>query len=425
MAMLEKVTYQSMSRDRDTDGQPSIWKERADSGPITSLPQIFYSDGSPFLAANAYARDRREQGKQPETVLSAMHHLMAYASWLEVRGLDWTHFPLKKRERCLYRYRGYLIEQRDEGGISPSTASARMSAIVRFYRWAMVHNWIERKPYWQDRNVSLNFTTPVGLSRTFSVSSSDLAIPNRKRTGSSLEDGLLPLSINSRRKLLAFLKSNDMTELFLMFLLGFFTGARIETIRTLRLQSLETFLEDPHTPSLKRLPVGPPTPIKTKYSVSGSLLIAQVVVDELKEYAKSARRLWRQSKAKDSEKTLLFLTSTGRKYESNSFNSLMTKLRRKLLEAGYNEFSDLKFHQTRATFGTQLMRACLASGENAEDAIEFVKDAMLHKDTSTTWKYIKFIKSEEVKEKLSDEFFAFFSGQAEDYERLVEEVSNG
>lgn len=412
-----------MTRDH-TDGQSLAWKERLDVPPIKNLPQIFYSDGTPFLAANAYAKEKAELGNASETVLSGMYHLVAYLSWLEDRGLNWTHFPLRKRERCLYRYRGYLIEQRNEGEISSSTASARMSAIVRFYRWAMVNNWIERKPYWQDRTVSLKFTTPVGISRTFSVGSSDLSIPNRKRTSFTLEDGLIPLEPRTRRKLLQFLKANEMIELYLMFLLGFFTGARIETIRTLRLQSLETLIPDPTIERLYRLPVGPPTVVKTKFNVSGSLLVPEVVLNELKVYAKSVRRLWRQSKAKDSEKTLLFLTSFGTKYNANTFNSLMTKLRRKLGASGYVEFQDLKFHQTRATFGTQLMKSCLASSRGSvEDAIDFVKNAMLHRDERTTWKYVKFIDNEKIKKQLSDEFFAFFTGQEEEYAQLLEEVT--
>jgi len=422
MANLEKIQYQAMTR-CGIDSESSAWELSSDRRRISNLPQIFFKDGTPFLAANAFALDGRELGKSSETVLSTMHHLLAYVDWLEVNGLHWTHFPLKKAERCLYRFRGHLIELRDEGGVSPSTASARMSAITRFYRWAMVHDWIERKPYWRDREAYLNFSTPAGLSRTLSVTSTDLAIPNRARRGKAVEQGLLPLSVKSRRKLLGFLRANEMTELYLMFVLGFFTGARIETIRTLRLQSLENLVEDPLCDSLFKMPVGPPTPVKTKYDVDGSLMIAKVIIEELKTYAVSPRRLWRQSKAVKSEKTLLFLTSTGNKYRSNTFNSLMTKLRRKLMLADHNEFHSLKFHQSRATFGTQLMKTCLATIGDQGKAIEFVKDAMLHTDESTTWKYIRFIESEKIKEGLSNEFFAFFTNQVEDYDRLVKEVT--
>ncbi|MBN0567144.1 site-specific integrase, partial [Pseudomonas aeruginosa] len=96
-----------------------------------------------------------------------------------------------------------------------------------------------------------------------SVVSSELSIPNRKSGGTALENGLLPLSDKNRNILLRFLHEQGKVELYLMVLIGFFTGARSETIRTLRLSSLENATDDSTTPGIMRVTVGPGTQVKT------------------------------------------------------------------------------------------------------------------------------------------------------------------
>lgn len=422
MAVLERCNYHPMSLEVE-DSSDLPWIEDKLARSIPNCPHIFFYDGEPWLAANTYALELFQQGKCAETVVSAMNHLRDYAEWLEAERLDWRYFPLRKYDRCLYRYRGNLIQRREEGELSPSTVSARMSAIVRFYRWAKENNLIGVQNHWKDRQTEIRVSTFVGLKRTLEITSSDLAIPNRRRPGATLEDGLLPISESSRKTLLSYLKSKGMIEIYLMFLIGFFTGARIETIRTMRLSSLKTAINDPSIQNLMRIPVGPPTRIKTKYDVSGSIPFPSALIEVLLRYATSARRLVRQSRASNENKTILFITSNGSKYEENSFTSIISKLRKKLEADGYGEFRTLKFHQSRATFGTQLMRLCLKTTESAESSIVFVRDAMLHKDEATTWKYIKFIENEPLKEKLSNEFFSFFSGNAENPDSLIEEIT--
>jgi integrase len=91
--------------------------------------------------------------------------------------------------------------------------------------------------------------------------------------------------------------------------------------------------------------------------------------------------------------------------------------------AGLTQFQTFKFHQTRATFGTQLMRLAMNTLPSQVDAIVFVRDAMLHKDEATTWKYVKFIEQEPIKEALSDEFFNLYLGQVNDAELLIDRVT--
>ena len=408
MARLEKIHYQPMKLDPGSSSDlPWVVDETQTS--ISDLPQIFHPNGEPWVEANTYALDKLENGKKLKTVLTEMTHLRAYAEWLENENLDWRHFPLKKKHRCVFRYRGHLVDQRDGGELAPSVVSARMKTVERFYRWAWSEGLIERKALWEDLHKVIKKDSLIGLQRTFAVTTSELAIPNRQRAGMTLEDGLLPLSEESAAKLMEFMAKERMDELFWMFMIGFCTGARSDTIRTLRLSTLDYARPDPEIPNVMRVPVGPPTAVKTKLDVSGELIFPKGLIRQLEKYSTSARRLARQARSSDEDRTLLFLTRMGRKYTENTFTSRIAKLRKKLTESGHGEFERLKFHQSRASFGTWTVSRLLKEGMDPKTVLTFVRDAMLHKRESTTWTYITFVQYSPMKEKLSNEFFEFFS----------------
>lgn len=380
--------------------------------PIDKLPQIFWDSGEPWHETSHWALTKATSpaGGDIKTVTSLMKHLAAYASWLESVPLDWRHFPIRKQDRAIVLYRGELIAQRDRGSLAPSTARARMAAVIQFYRHAQIHGLVDRKSLmWTDRQVVVRYYDTVGFERTLVRASSELAIPNRSRPGLRLEDGLTPLKTDDAVKLLEFAEQQRLHELNLILSLGVLTGARIETITTLGVKDVENARPDPETPDTYRIPVGPGTGVNTKFDVSGELMVPKFLINDLKEYAYSMRRLRRQGRASESDRGFLFLTIQGNPYEPGSFNRLMTDLRRRALAAGLRFMASFKFHQTRATFGTWLMEVALrVAGTKA--AVAFVKDAMLHKDEKTTFLYVRFHEQTPVKAAVANEFSAVFSG---------------
>ena len=412
MADLELINLKPMYFD------PKAGKCVERAGAITEkLPQLFWSDGRPWLAACEFGLSKlRDSNCDMKTISSSMGHLRAYASWLEASQVDWRDFPKRKRDRCLFKYRGFLIEQRDQGRLAPSTTTTRMSSVIQFYRWARAYGWIERKELWEDQTKAVRFHTTVGLARTLAVLSSELSIPNRKRSRLTLEGGLLPVENKTRNLLLQYLKKKEMIELFLMLLIGFFTGARSETIRTLRLVSIEHPKEDPSLPGVPMIAVGPGTGVKTKSGVSGDIPFPMPVLEALRDYATSPRRLFRQAKASQEDQGLLFLTERGNWYSETTLTKLISRMREQLVSEGLVQFKEFKFHQSRATYGTQLMRLAMDNLPSQTDAICFVRDAMLHADESTTWKYVKFIEQAPLREKFSGEFFNLFTGVSDSNE---------
>jgi len=378
---------------------------------IERLPQIFWGNGTPWREVNLWALEMgRNRDVKLKSVDSLVGHLHKYAIWLEKEQIDWRHFPQTKADRVLVRYRGALIDDRDRGVLRPSTTTARMNAVIRFYRYAAGRSFISREaPKWQDKAVVLRYFDTAGFERTMSRITTDISIPNRARHGHRLEDGLLPLTTQHMTELLQFAKKNASQELYLMLLVGCFTGARLGTITTLRVQALDNAMRDSMVPGMWTIPVGPGTGIDTKYDVSGHLMIPDQLMTTLKAYAASRRHLDRVIKANDAKKSYLFLTRYNNPYKVAAVDREMVTLRRAGQASGLKFLQTFTFHQTRATYGTWLASICLENA-SVKAAIEFVKRAMHHKNESTTFGYITFIEQTEAKIEVANAFTEAFLG---------------
>jgi hypothetical protein len=235
MARLEYIKYQPHRA--TIEAGEVLWVADTCHRFIEQLPQLFWADGTPWAEANHWALEKAlNPGLKILTAQSLMGHLRAYANWLELADVDWRHFPMRKQDRVLVRYRGALITDRDEGRIGASTATARMNAVIQFYRHCGVYGFVSRQtPMWQDKQVVVRYYDSVGFERSMLRLSADIAIPNRARQGTILEDGLLPLTAEHQRGLLQYAAEHTSPELYLMLMTGFFVGARLGSITTLRI----------------------------------------------------------------------------------------------------------------------------------------------------------------------------------------------
>jgi integrase len=285
-----------------------------------------------------------------------------------------------------------------------------MAAVIQFYRYADANELVgSQVPMWQDRLAVIPLYDSKGFKRTIVRLTSELSIAKRQRIGTVLEDGLLPLRAEHMTALLRYTAEHAVEELHRMLSVGFFTGARVGTIVTLTIASLNTAREDPHTPGIYLLAVGPGTNIATKFSVRGEIMVPAAVLQDLKRYAFSTRRLLREAKANTKDKKALFLTKSGQPYTVETVNRLVYEMRKNPVSVGFYFMSRFKFHQSRATFGTWLMQLLLDAGSKT-DAIRIVRDAMLHKDEKTTLGYIKFLENSRAKAHFASEFNAAFTG---------------
>lgn len=410
---------------RHTPHRPEVREDRVEWVPISGrkvidrLPLIVWSDEQPWREANLWALEQLTTGrKNAKTVMSSMTSLHAYAKWLEAESLDWWHFPAKEAERCLVRYRGALIDARDAGQLAPSTVQNRMAVVVRFYRWLSANRLISPEwPMWRDRQIGVRITDSFGFERTLRMTSTDLAIPNRKPIGEGLEDGLLPVSAKDRDLILEFANENASEELALMLRLGFRTGMRFGTIADLKVKTIERAVPDPSFPGWHRLSVGPggKPPVHTKFGVSGQVWIESSDLERLKIYAFSSRRLKRQAVASEPDRDCLFLTRFGGRYGtegsdlSRSMNVELGRLRNEGVAQGIKAFRNFRFHQSRCTFATELARVAIRHG-SVGIAIRLVKQALLHRSEASTLKYIQFVERTAAMADAADAFTQSFLG---------------
>jgi integrase len=380
------------------------------------LTSLIWSDGRPWREANHWLLDSLDHLKE-RTIATRAAVLKYYGSWLEEVGLSWNDLPMRRSDRPLNRFRAHLIEQRDSGALAPSTVKARMGCVLRFYIWAVANGILTPdRPLWTTRHFKV-LVQPGATPRTIHGQTTDLSIPNRERFGNRLESGARPVSTSQRQLILQAALEHCPLELYLMLCLGFLTGLRLGSILDLKVQTLQRATPEPNSRRLFRLSVGPNAspPVATKHDVSGQVLIPSQILEDLLLYARSPRRLGRVAHAQREHEDVLFLTNRAVPYRSNTarangaVNVLMHRLRQVLAKKG--EISDFKFHDTRATFATEMADAALKIGHRS-NAISVVKDLLLHKDEATTLRYIKFVEQQPVREHIGRAFANYFHGVA-------------
>ncbi|MEJ6818054.1 site-specific integrase [Pseudomonas sp. LF-5] len=415
MARVEYIEY-SPSEITINAGELARKFEPVDSF-IKRLPQIMWRDGKPWREANLWAIQRAKSNEVDiKTVISQCSSLVYYATWLEAVGMNWWDFPARKDERCLIKFRGSLIKERDSGVLSPSTATKRMRDTISFYRWLdssrlLVTEW----PMWMEKKATIIVNNKYGFERTLTIPSTDLAIKNRRRPGDRLEDGLLPVSSADRDIILNFAARHGSIELHLLLTLGFYTGMRIGTLCDLRIETINNATPDPTTKELYRLTVGPGAvpKVSTKYSVTGQVWITRRHRDAVLEYYYNPRRLLREAKALPGDKTLVFLTRYGKPYirpdgaQNSAINVEMFNLRKKAAKQNIKSLKHFHFHQTRCTFATELAKILIPISGSI-NALAIIKEALLHRDEATTLKYIKFVEKAPAKAAFANEFTRSF-----------------
>lgn len=420
MATLEKISYSPLRL--EFIDKKVIYSLKSQSDTVENFPLIFWDDNTPWREANLWAIERLNSGQVSiKTIISNMNGLLNYAKFLEINKLNWLDFPIRKENRCLIKYRGMLISVREKGQLSPSTASEYMRNCIMFYRWVRDKDLISLNSiFWQDKPFTAKFFDKIGFERTLSGITTDIRIPNRKRQGEILEDGLMPVSTIDRDIILDFVKKNSTPEVYLMLCIGFFTGMRLGSICDLKIATLERAVNDPSAKGLLRISVGPGAfpKVHTKYNITGQIWMPTSLRDELLVYAGSLRRMAREAKADSINRGLVFLTRFGESYSqrdlgrSSSINVEMSMLRKLGYQAGIIALRNFHFHQSRCTFGTELARLALLACPDVAIVVAIVGNALLHSSNSEaiTFKYIKFVQSAPVKQQLANDFMTAFCG---------------
>jgi hypothetical protein len=209
-----------------------------------------------------------------------------------------------------------------------------MQSVVAFYRYLIAKEIIIPKHQpWQAKTVKLHLKDRKGFPTSRTVETSDLRIKARVQRdpySETIEDGgkLRPLTWDDQLLLIKNIMKWTNPEMALIHLIAIFTGARIQTILTLKRSNFRAPLAELNTEW--RLKVGPGTGIDTKGDKALFLYFPAWLRERICTYVASPRAAKRYDAANKGEhEDYLFLTKYGRpyydpKYSTQKFSSSKT-----------------------------------------------------------------------------------------------------
>ncbi len=387
---------------------------------IGSLPTLFSQDGIFNHEANSYLFYLKAV-KKAEDLSPCAQALRAYYQFLEDKGLNWEKFPPVKRLKPTYLFRSHLLKKIKQGELAHSTASVRMNQVVNYYKWLMHDGYLriksEKEAPFKIEFVSIqNNGMLAHVSPTFIVETSDLRIKVPRDADSKNIRPLSPLSSDALNILSQHLLQTS-EELRLQALLSIDTGMRVEEVATLTLDALDTatpLAESQHRFEILLCPRS--TGVQTKFLKTRTVEISSDLLQSLNEYRISERRLKRVTRLNEkieqidsdtssfNQKTIEILERCDR-HEPLFVSQQGNPATGKSIEARWIEFrADIKqaepsfthrFHDLRATYGTYRLSDLLEAKLPVVECMELLMGWMGHKNESTTWKYLRFLKRKE------------------------------
>lgn len=399
------------------DGLPS-WTQAS----FNLFPIVLEGNGQPWAEACLYLVSLAENTPNPDMRTLDAHalDLAAYRRYIEEEGaFDWLKFPKNKLFRPTYRYRAHLNFMLRAGELKAKTLNRRMGSVVAFYRWLIAEKLLSlENPPWVERDVYITSKDRYGFAKSKVIKSTDLAIPVPEQQDTfdeTIIDGgrLRPLPRDEQEWLLEALAATGNTEMTLIHVMGLVTGARLQTVCTIKVRHTQLKVpEDLNAPV--KLPIGPGTGVDTKRDKQMVLEIPGWFYRALQIYADSDRAKRRRKKSgREDSGQYLFLTQHGLPYyadkqDRQAFNpdnkrrydfdggavgTFIRTVIRPWVEKTYGcQQFDFSFHDTRATFGMNLTELLLRQVEAGVTTLayvrEYVKTRMGHDSVATTDLYL-------------------------------------
>lgn len=410
------------------------------AGTFPLFPVVRLADGAPWAEANVWLIDMMEAKSSPNmlTFANVADDLATFRRYLDDESLDWLMFTANKRHRPTYRYSASTKLAVQAGELSASVAKRRMGTVVRFYRWLMTEAGL--KPAhapWVESDRFIEYKDQSGFSSTVAVKTTDVSINIRRAEDpwdDRIQDGgrLRPLPSSEQSVLLEALATLGNTEMTLVHLFSLLTGARTQTVLTVRAKHVARKPGEFHGVDI-RMACGPGTGIDTKGGVKGVLHLPRAFYERLYIYVHSDRARKRRQLADggDHPDQPLFLShrgaplyqdresraavrtglqvrrhvKTGQAVRQFIRDELLPMMRGQLGNPKY-EFS---FHDLRATFGLNMIDAMTANETRYTRALDQLRQLMWHTRLSTTEGYLSYRENRKLFDAVQDGWSAHLS----------------
>jgi integrase len=407
---MNKLTLKRLDIFTPISKDQSISNEEFDINNFLHFPILTHDDGSIWKHGSLYllSKLKNYQKPSPKTLDSIATDLKHFKEYCDNENIDYLIAP-RKVLRPTYLYRSHLQQLLREAKISPNTIKRRMSAVVGFYEYLINIEGIDFKfPLWESGITSISYKDIYGLQHIKQVKTKDVSRVTKKLNNISIdkiEDGgkLRPLSYKEQETLITNLQKINNTEMTLSFLIALTTGARIQTIFTLRKKHFEKELND----------------CDTKFQKIQNIYIPKWLYYKIKVYLNSPRYQKRKDNAKhifknDSEQ-YIFLTNRGTPYYVANDDPYRADYKEPPNGATVRQFIfqklksiDFSFHDLRATYGTNLFDKYMEQVQNKEitlsTALINIKERMSHSSLEITQRYLKYRENNKIKQNVQFEF---------------------
>ena len=400
------------------------------------IPFFLQPDDKPWLHGNLFIRylikKSVELGKdiQQSTLDKYAQSIKLFMNYCELHDINYLESKSPIRSP-IARYRRYMDDEQTLGNLKASTMKGRLGNIVAFYRYLVDNLKLEFKSCpWLEDVKGMHTYVGEGYSSTKEflsssvqrVASSSLTSDEKTYEG-CLNDGgeeLRPLDDLEATIVFKALHEIGNAEMFLSHMLIYATGARTQTLFTLRQCHFEKdFADNKLTNNEVIIRAGNGELVDSKGGNPFAIRMPIVIYKMVQTYIKSPNAQDRYKKARfqfsDVTHQYVFLTSHGNPYymANKDFNKIQyrnppkggtlrtfisTELKPKMDELGFiNPKDRFKFHDLRATFGLGILNSYLrslpdhlAAGIARDKAVNHVMKYLNHKQKTTSEHYLDF-----------------------------------
>jgi integrase len=421
---------------------------------VFNLPFLFHRNGEPWIEANSFLLDlvknKHAHNRPTDDAQRKASRLLDYLIFTENNEIDWLDFSARRiTQRPTYRYHLHLMEMTKRG---PQVANQYTGVVYQFYKFiARYWHSIDIERVDSVRQIRIFVENIYGQSRQITVEKrSQTQSYNKSKTipmGFVDDEGecLRPLTNLELASLVEVINSDGWSaQERLIILFALMTGARKQTVLTLRIKHIEALMEGPLQPEgTYILKAGPGTGIDTKNSKAQTLYIPKDLAEDLLTYvrsplAKSRRNRFSQGYAASyanlepiaqgdeyvflsEQNNCYYMAASDPRYrfvKTRPMGAVADTLKKKLMRSVSAEFpTDFSYHWLRATFAYQLYQRLVPRLKDRRllpgEEISIIQARLHHERRETTENYLKLFKM--IPEKLKAQ---------EDYEDALFKMSS-
>lgn len=397
---------------------------------VFNLPFLFHRNGEPWVEANSFLLDlvknKQAYNRPTDDAQRKASRLLDYLIFTEENGIDWLDFSARRiTQRPTYRYHLNLMGKSQRG---PKVANQYTGVVYQFYKF-VARCW---------HSIDIERVDTVQLIKKFVENayghSQQITVEKRSQTQSYNKTRVIPAGfVDDEGECLRPLTNLELANLVdvinsdgwdaqerLIFLFALMTGARKQTVLTLRVKHVEALMEGLLQPEgTYILKAGPGTGIDTKNSKAQTLYVPKDLAEDLltfirSPFAKNRRNRFTQAYAvnyTDLEPIAqgdeyVFLSEQANCYymavsdpryrfvKTRPLGAVADTLKKKLMRSVSAEFpKDFSYHWLRATFAYQLYQRLVPRLRDRRlllgEEISIIQGRLHHERRETTENYLK------------------------------------